>query len=186
MPALILGIQDKENAYLTDTGEWQSNYIPAFAKRYPFIFSNSNENNKFTLCIDEDFEGCNQEGRGERLFDSEGKNTQYLNNIVEFLKQYQAYFQRTQTFCQKINDLGLFEPMQADFTLKTTGEQISLAGFLAISREKLKGLTGEQLADLTKTDELELIYLHLQSMRNLSKLSQRLPQSLSVEKANEN
>ena len=30
MSAAILGIKDNHNLYLTETGEWQANYIPAF------------------------------------------------------------------------------------------------------------------------------------------------------------
>jgi hypothetical protein len=35
-------------------------------------------------------------------------------------------------------------------------------------------LPGDKLAELAKTDELELIYLHLQSMRNFGALKDRL------------
>ena len=179
MPAIILGMRNDENLYLTETGEWKAKYIPAFVRRYPFVFSSNNEGATFTLCIDESFAGCNQEGRGERLFDSQGEPTQYLKNTLEFLKEYQAHFQLTQAFCKKLNDLELFEPMQANITLKT-GEQMSLSGFLAISREKLKQLSDEQLINLARTDELELIYLHLHSMRNFSRMAERLVPELPI------
>ena len=55
-----------------------------------------------------------------------------------------------------------------------SGENYSLGGFMAINREKLKELPGDKLAELAKTDELELIYLHLQSMRNFGVLKDRL------------
>ena len=41
-----------------------------------------------------------------------------------------------------------------------------LGGFMAVNRAKLKAVPGEKLAELAQTDELELLYLHLQSMRN--------------------
>lgn len=174
MPAAMLGLRNGENIFVSEDGSWQANYIPAFARRYPFVFSAKDEENTFTLCIDEEFSGCNQEGRGERLFDSEGEQTQYLQSIVEFVKEYQGHFQRTQIFCSKLKELDLLEPMQVSMTLKT-GEQISLSGLMAVNREKLKTLTGEQLVDLVQTNELELIYLHLQSLNNLSEMAQRLP-----------
>jgi hypothetical protein len=43
-----------------------------------------------------------------------------------------------------------------------------------VNRAKLKALSGEKLAELAKTDELELLYLHLQSMRNFNALRDRL------------
>ncbi len=179
MPVVILGVKERENRYLTDTGGWQAKYIPAFVRRYPFVFSSSEDGTKFALCIDEEFTGCNQEGRGERLFDAEGEQTQYLRSVLEFLKSYQAQFQRTQAFCKKLKDLSLLEPMQAQFTLGT-GERAMLAGFMAVNREKLKALSGEQLAELIKTDELELMFQHLQSMRNLSEVAQRAAPRVDV------
>jgi len=173
MPAIILGVRDKENLYLKDDGGWEARYVPAFVRRYPFVFSGSEDGKTFTLCIDESFSGCNQEGRGERLFDAEGEQSQYLGSILAFLKDYQAHFQRTQAFCKRIKDLDLLEPMRAQITLNS-GEQMALEGFMAVNRERLKKLTGDQLADLARTDELELLYLHLASMRNFRAMVERV------------
>jgi hypothetical protein len=63
--------------------------------------------------------------------------------------------------------------MQAEFTL-TSGEKMALRGFMVVSRAKLKALSGEALVELAKTDELELIYLHLQSMRNFMMVKDKL------------
>ncbi len=172
MPVVILGVRERENRYLADAGTWRAKYVPAFLRRYPFVFSSSEDGNSFALCIDEEFKGCNQEGRGERLFDAEGAHTQYLRSVLEFLKSYQAQFRRTQVFCEKLKALELLEPMQAQLTLGS-GEQALLAGFLAVNRQKLKALSGEQLAELARSDELELVYQHLQSLRNLSQVAQR-------------
>jgi len=169
MPVAIMGLRDKENLYVNEQGEFTAKYVPAFLRRYPFVFSSTDNAETFTLCIDEEFSGCNQEGRGERLFDSDGEQTQYLNNVLEFLKEFQAQYQRTELFCKKINELGLLEPMSAQFTM-ANGEKVGLTGFLAIDRDKLKGLTGEQLKELAQTDELELMYLHVQSMRNFNSM----------------
>jgi len=167
MPAAILGVRDQENLYVSDDGQWDSKYIPAFLRRYPFVFSGSNDAKQFTLCIDEQFSGCNQDGKGERLFDSDGEQTQYLTNVLNFSSEYQGQFNRTQVFCKKLKELDLLEPMQAQFTLPS-GQKMNLGGFQAVSRERLKKLTNEQLGELAKTDELELIYLHLHSMRNFN------------------
>jgi hypothetical protein len=71
-----------------------------------------------------------------------------------------------------VEELGVLEPMQAQVEL--SGERFSLGGFMAVNRAKLKEVSGEKLAELAKTDELELIYLHLQSMRNFTALRNRL------------
>ena len=167
MPIAMLGMREDENLYLDEKNSWNAQYIPAFIRRYPFVFSSNQDKSTFTLCIDEEFSGCNQDNRGERLFDGDGERTQYLENTLRFVNEYQGQFQRTQLFCKKLQELDLLEPMQAQFTL-SDGEQLRLAGFMAVSRERLKKLSDEQIAALFKTDELELVYLHLQSMKNFT------------------
>jgi hypothetical protein len=147
--------------------------MPAFVRRYPFVFSNTPDGQRFILCIDEAFSGFNRDGRGQKLFDDEKKPTQYVDNMLKFLQEYQTQFRRSQEFCKKVRELGLLEPMQAQVEMRS-GERISLGGFMAVNRAKLKALPGDKLAELARTDELELLYLHLQSMRNFTGLPERL------------
>lgn len=178
IPSAILGVRDKENLYLSRDNQWQAKYIPAFARRYPFVFSRGSDEKTFTLCIDEAYGGCNQQGRGQRLFGEDGKPAPYTENVLKFLQEYQAQFARTQLFCRRLKELELLEPMQAQVTVPT-GEKMSLTGFLAVDRAKLRALSGEHLATLARTDELELLYLHLYSMRNFNEVKDRFVVSLS-------
>ena len=180
MPSVLLGMRDRQNLYLNEDGSWRAKYLPAFIRRYPFVFASSDEGNRFTLCLDEAFSGCNQTGLGERLFDAEGSRTQYLEGVLNFLQQYQGQFQLTQAFCKKLHELDLLEPMQAQIALPT-GEKIALAGFMAVNRDRLKKLSGEKLAELVQANELELIYIHLQSLRNISVMVERLSGTLSAD-----
>jgi len=173
MPAVILGVRGNENLYLSGDGAWLGKYIPAFVRRYPFVFSTADDGKTFMLCVDEAFPGFNREGRGQPLFGADKKPTPYVDNVLKFLQEYQAQFHRTRAFCRKVKELDLLEPMQAQISTGS-GERLSLTGFWAVSRAKLKGLGGEKLAELAKTDELELLYLHLQSMRNFNALKDRL------------
>jgi hypothetical protein len=52
---------------------------------------------------------------------------------------------------------------------------MSLGGFQVVNRDRLKALPPPALADLARSDELELAYLHLQSLRNLGTMLGRLP-----------
>ncbi|MFE1601317.1 SapC family protein [Methylobacterium sp. ID0610] len=178
IPVVLLGIRDGENLYVGEGGAWTGKYVPAFLRRYPFVFSADDANAPdalFTLCVDEEFAGCNDEGRGERLFDADGERTQYLQNVLGFLQAYQAQFQRTKLFVARLENLGLLEPMQAQFTLRT-GQRATLSGFSVINRERLKALSGDKLAELMQADELELIYLHLASLTNLAPIAERVGQ----------
>lgn len=177
-PVAILGIRAEENLFVGPGGIWNAAYVPAFLRRYPFAFS-AGEPDQFVLCVDESYAGLNRDGRGQRLFADDGAPTAYTNNVVTFLRDYHVQFGVTRRFCDRIIALGLLEPMQAQVTAANGGTW-SLGGFQAISREKLKALPADALADLAKSDELELIYLHLQSMRNFEGLPKRLEALLSA------
>jgi SapC protein len=172
MPAAILGARRNENLYLGPEDSWQASYIPAFLRRYPFIFSTSDDGKTFTLCVDEAFPGVNFRGRGDPLFTG-GKPSAYTDSVLKFVESYRLEFLRTEAFCKKLRQHELLEPMQAQFTLGT-GEKMALSGFLVVNRDKLKALSGEVLADLARSDALELIYLHLQSMRNFVAVKDKL------------
>jgi len=180
LPAVILGVRGDENLFVDQNDTWAASYVPAFVRRYPFVFSRSGD--RFLLCVDEAFRGFNQEGRGQRLFDEDGKPSGYVDGILKFLQEYQAQFLRTQKFCARLRELDLVEPMQAQVTTDA-GRKLSLSGFLAVNRTKLKDLPAETLAELVKTDELELIYLHLHSMRNFQRLRERLAQAGAAQAA---
>ncbi len=170
-PAAILGVRTDENLFLADDGSWTAKYLPAFVRRYPFVFSHAEE--KFVLCVDEEFSGFNREGRGQALFNADGTPTQYVEGILKFLQDYQAQFQATQRFCNRLRDLGLLDTTTVQVT-PDSGPPLSLGGFMAVSRDRLKALPAETLAELAQTDELELIYMHLNSLRNFDRLRDRL------------
>lgn len=172
MPAAILGVQQDKNLFVSEGGHWEGRYIPAFVRRYPFVFSSDEQSTTFTLCVDKEFEGLNQDGRGEKLFDEKGEKTAYLDKMLKFLQEYQLQFQRTQAFCAKLKEFDLLETMQAHISMPT-GSQQSLTGFQVINRDRLKALEGDKLAELAKTDALELAYLHLQSLNNFSVMVER-------------
>lgn len=176
MPLVVLGARQNENLYVSPDGQWPAQYKPAFVRRYPFVFSTSEDGKTFTLCVDEACPGVNFQGRGQALFTEEGKPSTYTDNVLKFLQEYRAQFDRTKAFCRKLRDLNLLEAMKAEFTLGS-GDKTALNGFMAVSRERLKALRGDVLAELARSDELELVYLHMQSMRNFNSLKNQLVQS---------
>lgn len=176
-PSIILGLEDGQNLYLDAEGAWKGKYVSAFLRRYPFVFAEVADTTSLTLCVDEEFEGLNSDGKGERLFDSEGNRTRYLASILEFLTGYQGQFERTKLFCARLVNLGVLEAAQARFAAPD-GRNGSMTGFFTINREKLKAIPAESLTEMFNTDELELCFLHLQSLGNLSALTRMIDANL--------
>ncbi|WP_041523772.1 SapC family protein [Gilvimarinus agarilyticus] len=171
-PLAVMGVKQGENLMLSDDGSINARYVPAFVRRYPFVFAGGNESENLTLCIDEKSKALHADGsRGERLFDDNGEQTEHLKDVIKFLQDYQYRAEMTKAFCKKLKELDLLEPMQANIEFNGKAENnMSIKGFYTVKREKLKELGDEQVLDLFKKDGLELIYAHLQSLSNLNRL----------------
>lgn len=174
-PVVLLGLKTNQNLYVDSAGAWKANYIPAYARRYPFILANPGNDTKgqFTVCIDENYSGFNTAKEGQCLFDEKGNESAILKQAVDFLKDYQAHVELTTAFCNNLVTLELLEPMQANIKMQS-GENYSIGGFQCVSREKLKNLSAKKLAELVKSDQMELIFAHLLSLNNVSVLMDKL------------
>ena len=171
LPVAVLGLDERHNHFIDANGRWQADYIPAFVRRYPFIFAADSKQQRFTLCIDESFGGCNQEGRGERLFGADAKPTPFLSRMLGFLGEYQTQHQRTLEFTRTLQQHGLLEEMRADVNTGA-GTRASVAGFLAVKRETLLPLDDGVLAGMVRNDYIALIYQHWNSLARFSALAQ--------------
>jgi hypothetical protein len=179
-PAVVLGMRSDQNLYLGADGKWSAKYVPAFIRRYPFVFSTSADRKTLTLCIDESYAGLNREGKGQRLFDEERKPAAYTQRVLKFLQDFQTHFQRTRQFCQRLKDLGVLESSGVQVTA-AGGEKISLGGFMVVNRKKLREVPDDKLLAMAKSDELELLHLHLYSLRNFAEMKDRLADNATVE-----
>ncbi len=172
MPAVILGVKANANGHVNADGTWKGGYVPAFLRRYPFVFAASEANEKLTLCMDDAFEGMNTQGKGEALFDAKGQPSAFLQKQLKFNQEYQEQSKKTQAFAKALFQLDILEPSKIDFQF--AGKKSSLGGFLTINREKFKALPAKKLKEMMKADHLERCYQHLQSLNNLAPMARRL------------
>ena len=174
-PVVLLGVKKEQNLYVDDKGQWLARYIPAYARRYPFILARGGEQGEqYAVCIDEGFTGFNTAKEGQPLFTAEGEHTEILTQAITFLQDYQKHVELTAAFCKNLQELDVLEPVTANIEMKS-GEKLSIGGLLCISRDKLKAVKPGALADLVKTDQMELVYLHLHSLRNVNTLLGKMP-----------
>lgn len=173
-PVALLGLEQNQNLFVDDKGAWTADYIPAYVRRYPFILATADDNkDNFAVCIDQSYPGFNTAKEGKPLFDENGEQHDILNQAVDFLKDYQSHVHLTTLFCENLSKLDILEPMQANIE-RASGEKHSLGGFMGVNREKLKALKPAKLAELLKSDQMELIFAHLASLSNLKTLMKRI------------
>lgn len=173
-PWAMMGLDNSANAFVDADGRWTGGYVPAFLRRYPFVFASQDGNDTLALCVDESHAALNRDGVGERLFDAEGNRTQYLQGMLDFTTEYQRQFMRTKQFVQRLESLDLFEPISANFT-DSENRTRRITGFSRIKRDVLKAIPQDTLLEMFATDELELCYLHLLSLNNVAKVTPKTP-----------
>jgi len=88
-PLAVMGIRSGENLFV-DEGQFQPDfYLPAFARRYPFVLAGDNANDRFVVCVDEKAECVTNKFERDR--------------------------QATQKMIDDFKALDLFEPKEMNF-----------------------------------------------------------------------
>lgn len=170
-PAVLLGLTDGANLSVDAAGNWTGGYVPAFLRRYPFVFTPTEDGSdgNFTLCLDEASPAVNREGRGERLFNDQGGRTPWLEGKLAFAAEFHGQFHKTREFCRRLDSLGVLEDAQARYRT-SDGREASMGGFAVVNRDRLKQVDPAALPALMRTGMLELCYAHLHSLQNILKL----------------
>ena len=169
LPIAVMGLNAGENMFLRDDGLFEPGvYIPAYIRRYPFVFANDDNAKQMVLCIDRGAEFVVDKDFDQPFFDADGQPSQYTKNCIEFCNNFEIERQRTQSFVQILKDLDLFEMKTANFTPATgdgtMGEPQKIADYFGVSEEKLNALPTDKLVELRNNGALAQIYAHLVSL----------------------
>lgn len=174
-PLALLGLSEGVNMFVDAEGNWRQDiYIPAYARRYPFMLAKMTpESEEMTLCFDDssdllgvgDFEGT-------ALFEGE-QPTEATKAILEFCENFEQSVSRTRMFVEEMQKLDLL--MDGEVTLQQPGvEQPAVyRGFKMISEEKLRELRGDQLRKIVGNGMTAIIYAHLFSLSQIRELFAR-------------
>lgn len=159
-PVALLGLRDNENLFVNNKGEWAKNtYIPAYIRRYPFIFSEMPDSDQLTLCIDMDEKIVNEKAEN-KFFEAEEKPTDLAKNALEFCKSYHAAAQQTLEFSKALADSGLLVDRAAEINLGGD-KTINFSGFRIIDEQKLAEMDDADFLAWRKKGWLPFIYAHL-------------------------
>jgi hypothetical protein len=118
------------------------------------------------VCIDEECPELNNEGKGMRLFDDNSAPSPFMNNMIQFMQDYQTDFIRTRTFVENLQKLNVLKENTISIKLGN-GEEFMVNGVLIVDEAALNALNDEQLLQLARNGELGRIHAHLISLSNL-------------------
>lgn len=175
-PLAVMAARAGENLFVTAEGNWENDsYIPAFVRRYPFVFAADPNSDQFVVCIDREAEMLAENAEVPMFVD--GEPTDYTKNAIDFLQDFERQRRATDEFVKLVNDMNLLEEKAVTFTPQnpdgSPAEPVKVADYVAISEEKLNALPAAKLLELKNAGALPAIYAHLVSLLQWQRMIQR-------------
>src|SRR5262249_57360754 len=158
----MLGFDEGENLFLD---EGRNVYRPLNLQRGPFYTAGSD------IAIDLDHPRVGGPG-GEPLFSESGKPTPYLEGIIDLMRDLRPGLERTKVFIETLMQLRLVAPLGIDAQFDD-GTSREVTGLYTIDQEALRGLPDDAALELFRRGYLQLIYVMLASLKQVSVLAQK-------------
>ncbi len=177
VPVAVMGIRQGQNLYVTPQGQTEADYyVPAFVRRYPFVFASDDNSDRLLLCVDRQAPMVTDQP--EVPFFENGQPSKFTNDAIEFCKEFERQRRATAEFTAILKRFDLFEQKSVAFQPRDpqgnpVGEQQKIADYWAISEERLNGLPDNQYIELKNNGAVGAIYAHLISLLNWSRVIQR-------------
>lgn len=166
-PVAVLGLS-AGNRFVTD-GRWaERHYVPAYVRRYPFVFVEAGEQG-FALALDVASERVVQaRAEGEALF-VDGKPSPLTEGALAFCREFHQAHLQTQAFVEALDERELLIEQRAEANL-ASGEPRRLVGFRVIDREKFGQLPDDIILDWHRRGWLALVLFHIASLDRFAEL----------------
>jgi hypothetical protein len=164
----VLGLEGDENLFVGEDGKWrEGDYIPAYVRRYPFIFLEHPDKNELTLCIDE-ASGLLIQTEDRLLFEA-GEPTQLTRDALEFCREFHQQTLTSAAFVGELARHSLLVPNEARAVLNS-GKEMTLRDFQVVDEAKFNALPDDVFLEWRHRGWLSLVYCHLLSMASWSHL----------------
>jgi hypothetical protein len=168
-PALVtlLGLRPQQNLYVGPDGQWLGQYVPAVLRGYPFKLMPA-ENNQFALGYDEGSGLLAGAGEGEAFFDAEGRPTERIQQILQFLIGVHKGVEAIGRAGAKLASHGLLEPWP--LKVRDGDTEIPVNGLFRVNEAKLGAIDDAAFLELRSGGVLAVAYAQLLSMTNMGNL----------------
>jgi len=176
-PVAVMGLRQGQNLYVGADGRVvEDYYVPAFARRYPFVFAADESSDRLILCVDR--QAPMVTNQPEVPFFENGQPSAFTNDAIEFCKEFERQRRATTDFVKMIRDLDLFEQKTVTFQPRNpdgsiAGELQKIAEYWAISEERFNQLPDAKYMELKASGAIGAIYAHLVSLLNWQRVVQR-------------
>ena len=168
---VILGLDRDENLFL-DGSRWDASYVPALARRGPFLIGLTDGEPMIHVDLDHARILPEGSGEGEPVFLPHGGQAPALDRAIDALRALHIGNEAAAGATALFDELGLVESVTLDVELSDR-HSYNFEGYLAITHEKIEGLDGAALAKLNAAGLLMPAVFAASSLGNMSRLITR-------------
>lgn len=175
-PLAVMGLRPGMNVFLGADGSLDPEvYLPAFARRYPFLpvmagtgqqASEASEGDRVLVCIDRAAKMLSSSP--ELPFFEGDKPSRYTQEAIQFCKEFDVLGRRTTEFVKLMDQHGLFEltPLALPRAKPdgTPDEPAKIGEYLRIDEKKLNALPKETYIELRDRGVSAVMHAHLLSL----------------------
>lgn len=176
-PIAVMGVRQGQNLYVRNDGRTEPDYyMPAFVRRYPFVFAADEAKDQLLLCVDRAAPMVSD--RPEVSFFEGDQPSKFTQDAIEFCKEFERQRRGTLQFVEMMKKHNLFEPKSISFQPRDAqgneaGPAQKIADYFAVSEERLNSLPNDAFLELKAGGALGAIYSHLVSLLNWPRTIQR-------------
>ncbi len=167
-PLAVMGARNGDNVFITAEGDVDPEiYLPAFVRRYPFVFAAEPSGERMVVCIDRAAPMIS-EGPDIAFFNGD-QPSQFTQEAIEFCKDFERLRINTTGFADRMTEFDLWEGKSVQVAPRgpdgqPTGEATTVAEYFAVSEDKLNALPADKFEVLRRETWLPAIYAHLLSL----------------------
>ena len=168
----LMGLEHGQNLLVSQTGEWSINFLPAVIRAFPLRPARLPDGG-LTALIFEDSPMLVSSGEGDKLFDSQGNESDLFKSYAQLLANIDRSNSISTKVCALLEEFELLEPFKIEIE-KDDNSKVNLDGLFRIDLTNFNKLEENKFNELRRHNALEFIYGHFYSMSCVSKLVHRL------------
>ena len=176
LPIALFGLNEGINTFVGDDDKInEAIYLPAYARRYPFILAKLQPgSDDMSLCFDPSIGVIGKREDGQALFDAAGQPTEYTQGVLEFCRRFEESGQRTKLFMDELAKLDILMDGEIAITRNDMPDKPFIyRGFRMVDENKLRELPAAKVEELSKNGMLALIFAHLFSLNLMRVIFER-------------
>jgi hypothetical protein len=174
VPLALMGLDQGVNVFVGDDGAFLDQvYIPAYARRYPFLLARlSGENSDLSLCLDPTTDLVGEFIDGVPLFEDDGPS-ESCKAALDFCEQFEISGQKTEHFVAQLEERALLIDGEVTIQIPEQAKPLVYRGFRMVDEARLREVDDAVLRTWNQNGMLPLIYFHLASLPLMRELLAR-------------